>query len=414
MEDDFVAWGNEKGLTGRNWFTDTMAMLTTASRSWPDQWPALSVSHRASRKIEKVHYKNGMGRIGYAQEGSNRAYSQRIIDELTLAAAKAPAPVFSIFALILATGMRAEDGHAVLFDCLKQDENDDDFMLLTFWQNKVRKWNDKPLHKRNSAHIEIINLIKTQREKLMDRYGKPTKYLFPVFNGTHESFLAPSYSMNEIKRQCLHHGILADDGSPLSFSWHPLRHTKGTSLAKEGHDILSIMMELGHTSPDMATVYINNRLELKKKALLEHGSGRFYTIEGRVDERVSNLIARKDQVAATRVCGGACAMPTQIGDWCEHANACYTCKHYRADAKDVDFFKAEQISIIQLIEEQQGEAKSLDEHGRVRMSEITSRRLNKNKEVYRSLGTIIAAIEGSGSYAGAEHKVKQIPLEIDE
>ena len=34
-------------------------------------------------------------------------------------------------------------------------------------------------------------------------------------------------------------------------------------MAADGHDVLTIMMELGHTSPDMATVYVNNRLELK-------------------------------------------------------------------------------------------------------------------------------------------------------
>lgn len=414
LEDEFIAWGNKKGLTGKNWFTDCIAMLNTASRTWPDKWPALSVSSRASRKIDKVHYKKGLGRIGHNQEGLNRAYSQRIIDELMQAAAKAPDPVFSIFALILSTGMRAEDGHAILFDCLKPDPNDDAFMLLTFWQNKVRKWNDKPLHKQNPAHAEVISIIELQRERILKENGRPTKYLFPTFSGAQESFLDPSYSMKQIKLQCVKQGILADDGTALSFSWHPLRHTKGTSLAKEGHDILSIMMELGHTSPDMATVYVNNRLELKKKALLEHGGGRFYTIEGRVDERISTLMVRKDQISATRVCGGACAMPAQIGDWCEHANACYTCKHYRADAKDVNFFKVEKSAIIKLIEEQEQEVEVLKEHGRSRMSEITTRRLKKNIEITKSLETIIEAIEADGAYAGTEQQFKQLSLEPEE
>ena len=287
-------------------------------------------------------------------------------------------------------------------------------MLLTFWQNKVRKWNDKPLHKQNPAHAEIINIIELQRERILKENGRPTKYLFPTFSGAQESFLDPSYSMKQIKLQCVKQGILADDGAALSFSWHPLRHTKGTSLAEEGHDILSIMMELGHTSPDMATVYINNRLELKKKALLEHGGGRFYTIEGQVDERMSTLMVRKDQISATRVCGGACVMPAQIGDWCEHANACYTCKQYRADAKDVGFFKVERSAIIKLIEEQEHEVETLEEHGRTRMSEITTRRLKKNIEIVKNLETIIAAIEADGAYAGTEQKFKQLSLEPEE
>src|SRR5690554_1699327 len=413
IEDSYIAWGNSRGLTGKNWFTDVLAMLNTASRTWPKEWPALSVSKRAAGKVEKVHYKKGLGRIGHTQESGNRAYSQQIIDDIYLAIRGAPEPIEAIFCLILGTGIRAEDGHAILFDCLSEDPSDNDFMLLTFWQNKVRKWNVKPLHKTNPAHAELISCIESQRERVLGRYGKTTKYLFPIFTGTNESFIAQSYTLHEIKRLCIKHGVKDDHGAALSFSWHPLRHTKGTSLAKDGHDILSIMMELGHTSPDMATVYINNRLELKKKALLEHGGGRFYTIEGKVDSKVSELLVRKDQISATRVCGGACAMPSQLGDWCEHANACYTCKHYRADAKDVEFFKGEQAAISHLIEEQQEEALDLSEHGRERMSQITQRRLSKNKDVYKSLDKIISAIEIDGQYQGDSQQCKKQSLEAE-
>lgn len=413
IEDEFVAWGNAKGYVGKNWFTDCVSMLNTAARTWPELWPSLSITGRATSKIDKVHYKKGLGRMGHNQEGAGRSYSQRVVDELRSAVADTPAPVSSIFSLILSTGMRAEDGHAVLFNCLDDDPNDEEFMLLTFWQNKVSKWNVKPLHKQNEDHAVIIRTIIKQKQRVLERYGKPTKYLFPVFNGSHESFVAPSYSLYEIRRSCIRRGVLADNGSALSFSWHSLRHTKGTSLASSGHDILSIMMELGHASPDMAANYINNRLELKKKALLENGGGRFYTIEGEVDEKVAELLVRKDQINATRVCGGACSMPAQLGDWCEHANACYTCKHYRADAKDVDFFKAERASLINIIEVQQEEVHTLEEHGRGRMSEITQRRLKKNKEVFKSLDKIVTAIETEGTYKGTEQKYKQLSLEVD-
>ncbi|NPU92115.1 MAG: tyrosine-type recombinase/integrase [Gammaproteobacteria bacterium] len=413
IEDKFVAWGNRKGLVGKNWFTDNLAMLKTASRTWPDSWPALSVSSRAARKIEKVHYKEGLGRIGHNQECANRAYSARIIDELKFATQRAPEPIFELFSIMLGLGIRAEDGHALLFNCLAEDPNDEKFMLLTFWQNKVRKWNVKPLLKTDSAHQELIKIVKAQQARVLRKHGKETKYLFPSFTGTKEGFLKPSYTMHEIKQQCVVADIKNDDGSPLSFSWHPLRHTKGTSLAKDGHDILSIMMELGHTSPDMATVYINNRLELKKKALMAHGGGRFYTIEGRVDNKISELLVRKDSLSATRVCGGACVMPAQIGDWCEHANACYTCKHYRADAKDLDFFKSERDSIGSLIEEQKQESIELSEQGKVRMSQIVDRRRTRNIDVCTSLETIIKAVEKDGQYAGDVNRFKQLSLEVD-
>lgn len=75
IEDTYVAWGNAKGFAGKNWFTETIAMLNTAARTWPSQWPSVSVSNRATRKIKKVHYKQGLGRIGRNQECANRAYS---------------------------------------------------------------------------------------------------------------------------------------------------------------------------------------------------------------------------------------------------------------------------------------------------------------------------------------------------
>lgn len=414
IEGDFLAWGNRKELSGKNWFTDTVAMLQTASRQFPSDWPSLSVSKRAAKKIKKTYYKEGLGRIGYANEGVGRSYSQRVIDELQVAIKDAPSPVPQVFSLILGTGMRAEDGHSILFDCLRPDPDDENFMILHFWQNKVKKWNRKPLAKSDTSHALLIKIIKSQKDAVIRRYGKHTKYLFPNMTGSQESFISQSWTMSVIKKRAVESGVKDEEGNLLSFSWHPLRHTMGTSLAQSGHDILNIMMELGHTSPDMATVYVNNRLELKKKALIEKGGGRFYTIHGKVDDKIGELLVRKEQLAATRVCGGACAMPAQIGDWCDHANACYTCKHFRADEKDVEFFKSEKLAIEALIQEQQEESEELEESGKTRMSEITGRRLRKNKEVYDSLGKIVSAIEEGGIYKGAEHKAKQIKLEFVE
>jgi hypothetical protein len=53
-----------------------------------------------------------------------------------------------------------------------------------------------------------------------------------------------------------------------STSVDPLRHHRGTQMAADGHDILSIMFELGHASPDMASMYVNKRLDQKNALLL--------------------------------------------------------------------------------------------------------------------------------------------------
>lgn len=154
--DDFIAWGNNKKLSGKNWYTDAYAMLISASAQYPDKWPALSVNTRVTRKIENSHYKEGLGRLGYNKEGAGRSYSQNIVDQLSNALKSAPYPTYEIFTMILASGMRAEDGHAVLFDCLHDDPHDPNFKTLTFWQNKVRTWNTKPLSKSDKAHSFLI------------------------------------------------------------------------------------------------------------------------------------------------------------------------------------------------------------------------------------------------------------------
>lgn len=59
--------------------------------------------------------------------------------------------------------------------------------------------------------------------------------------------------------------------------------------------------------------HVNNRLQLRKKALMEKDSGAFVTITGEVDEQIGDLLLRKEQMNATRVCGGACSLPSQIG-----------------------------------------------------------------------------------------------------
>lgn len=410
--DDFIAWGNEKKLSGKNWYTNNYALLTSAAADFPDIWPALSVNTRVTRKIEKTHYKQGLGRIGHNKEGAGRSYSQNIIDQLSYAIKDAPYPTHEIYTVIVATGMRAEDGHAILFDCLQDDAHDSDFMTLTFWQNKVRSWNTKPLSKSNKDHAFLIDTIKNIQRRVIEKHGKPTKYLFPTFTGTQESYIRPARTAMDIKKLCVAHQIQDDNGNPLRFSWHPLRHTKGTSMAADDHDVLTIMMELGHNSPDMATVYVNNRLKLKKRALLDKGSGRFFTIEGEVDQKLGELLVRKAVITATRVCGGACSMPTQICDWCEHANACYTCKHFRADEKDVTFFKVEKKELERVVDEQIIELKELKEAGKTRMSEIVSKRVEKNKQVCHSLSTIVNAIESQKTFKGSENKFKPVQLDI--
>ena len=53
-------------------------------------------------------------------------------------------------------------------------------MLLTCWQNKVRRYNTKPLAKEDNVHGYLIAIIEEQRERVVRQHGKATKYLFPT------------------------------------------------------------------------------------------------------------------------------------------------------------------------------------------------------------------------------------------
>ncbi|MES2207478.1 MAG: hypothetical protein V4525_11890 [Pseudomonadota bacterium] len=76
---------------------------------------------------------------------------------------------------------------------------------------------------------------------------------------------------------------------------------------------------------------------------------------------------------------------------CGHANACLTCKHFRADSQDIKL-------------------KELETTGRKRLFEITDVRLKKNKEVVSSIENIISAIENDGLYKGNDSKFTKVSL----
>ena len=403
----YLAWGNARQATGKNWYTDIVQLLRAAPVLLPGQWPRIALDKRAARRIRyKQAPDDPRNRLYASREGANRAAPSEALAAMVAKLDELPAPIPAIFMIGITTGARAEDLHALLFDCLRPDPHDKRFMLFTFWQNKVSRWNTKPLLVTDPAHQAMIELIEAQRDRVRQRYGSATKYLFPVFYGKRESFLGNNWTLQELKMLCLRHGIVDGEGKPFDFSWHPLRHHRGTQMAAEGHDILSIMFELGHASPDMASMYVNKRLELKKNALLRKGGGQFFTIEGKVDEAVGDLLLRKETMVATRVCGGACTLPGQLGEWCEHAHACLTCRFFRADGDDLEHFRCERAGLYVAIEGLEQEARNYEEGGQTRMADITHKRLQRNKDAAHNTDTIIRSIEERGLYKGEKQRYR--------
>jgi len=403
----YLAWGNSRNAAGKNWYTDIVQLMRAAPLLLPGQWPAIPLDKRAAGRIKYKQAPDDVrNRLYASKEGANRAAPPTAVAQIMAHLDELPQPIPAIFTMGLTTGARPEDLHAMLFDCLAPDPHDERFMILTFWQNKVSRWNTKPLLKTDPSHAAMIGYIEEQRESVRKRYGRETKYLFPVLHGKKESFLTQYWTLQELKALCIRYNITDEEGRLFDFSWHPLRHHRGTQMAAEGHDILSIMFELGHASPDMASMYVNKRLELKKNALLQKGGGKFYTIEGRVDAAVGDLLLRKESMVATRVCGGACTLPGQLGEWCEHANACLTCRFFRADGDDIDHFRCERSNLYTTIEELEVEARGYEENGQMRMAEITRKRIQRNKDAVQNTDVIVRSIESEGRYKGSEQRYK--------
>lgn len=403
----YLAWGNERDFQGKNWYTDIVQLMRAAPVLLPGLWPRIALDKRAARRVRyKQAADDPRNRLYASREGANRAAPTEAVAAMMARLNELPEPIPALLTIGVTTGARAEDLHALLFDCLQPDPNDARFLVFTFWQNKVSRWNSKPLLVTDPAHSEMIKLIEAQRNRVRQRYGFATKYLFPVFHGKRESFLGSAWTLQEIKMLCLKHKIVDGAGHPFDFSWHPLRHHRGTQMAADGHDILSIMFELGHASPDMASMYVNKRLELKKNALLRKGGGKFYTIEGKVDDAVGDLLVRKDTMMATRVGGGACTLPGQLGEWCEHAHACLTCRFFRADGDDVEHFRCERSKLYAAIEDLGREARDFAENGQARMADITSKRLQRNKDAVQNTDAIIRSIEDHGLYKGGKQRYR--------
>jgi integrase len=404
ISETFLNWGNARGLVGKNWYADPCNMLQFAGAYLADRgWNDVRVDKRNYRRVEG----QWPGGRGYQQQVEERIIPEEVVEQMFQKLDSLSPVVKRLLILGRYTGMRSIDLHAIDFDCLKEDPADGRFMILTFYQSKVKRWNTKPLLKEDAAHALVIRTIQGQQDEVRREWGVERKYLFPTRAGDGETHITAAHTRSEINRWIIEQSIHDKDGQPWEFGWHGLRHFYGTELALLGHDIALIQMELGHGSADMTMVYINRRLQLKKKALLEKGGGKFIDIKGQVDEKMGELALRKDAVLAVDVPGGLCALPGQVGEWCDHNRACLKCTYFRADVDQLAFFEAEKSAIAKTIDRLNGEVADFHQQGRKRMAEIGEKRVASNHELLSNVATIIETIRTEGSYSGSERRYQR-------
>ena len=404
LSETFLNWGNGLKLAGKNWYADPCNMVHYASNYLADRgWADIKLDKRNLRRVEG-HWPGGRA---YQQKVEERTVPENIVEQMFQNLDALDIVVKRLLILGRYTGMRSIDLHSLDFDCLKNDPDDNRFMILTFYQSKVKRWNTKPLLKDDAAHTLVIKTIQDQQDEVRRDWDAERKYLFPTRTGDGETHVTAGYSRSMINKWIIEQDIHDQDGNPWEFGWHGLRHFYGTELALQGHDIVLIQMELGHGSADMTMVYINRRLQLKKKALLEKGGGKFIDIKGHVDERMDELTMRKDAVLAVDVPGGVCALPGQVGEWCDHNRACLKCSNFRADSEQLNFFENERRLISKTIERLKLEVADFQQQGRKRMADVGERRIANNEEFFANVSTIIDTIKTGGSYSGSDRRYQR-------
>lgn len=109
---------------------------------------------------------------------------------------------------------------------------------------------------------------------------------------------------------------------------------------------------------------------------------------------------------ATRVCGGACRLPGQLGERCKHAHSCPTCRRVRTDGDDLEHSRCERAGLYVAIVGLEQEARNYEEGDQPRIADITRKRLQRSKNAVHNTDTIIRSIEERGLYKGEKQRYR--------
>jgi hypothetical protein len=190
IEHEFPIWGRSKNFKGLSWYADPLSLIRWAcSHLNHDGWPHLTFD---------IHNRRLFMNEPLGAKIEDRTVPEEVIEQIFRQFDTLPALYKRMLILVRYTGMRALELHSLIFDCMKPDLSDDRFMLLSFWQPKVGKWNTKPLLKEDAAHALVIQAIKDQRQEAIATWGRETKYLFPVRSGDGETHVSPEQSRSVI------------------------------------------------------------------------------------------------------------------------------------------------------------------------------------------------------------------------
>ena len=264
--------------------------------------------------------------------------------------------------IIQECGMRIGELINLKFDCLIEDRSGDFFIKL--YQSKMKKDHTIPVSK------ETVEVVKKQQKAIIAEWGKHMELLFPMpkfsfedrrkLNRAGKPYLLINI-MNHLNKISKKENILGPSGKVWHFQTHQFRHTVGTRMINNGVPQPIVQRFLGHESPQMTTTYAHIMDQtLKEEFAKFHGKmvdihGKIYEPEGIIENltkgiNVNDVDAQwlKKNISIQALPNGVCTLPVIQGS-CPHANACFTCSHFRTDYRYLSQHKRQLEKTIQII-----------------------------------------------------------------
>lgn len=279
-----------------------------------------------------------------------------------------PIQISRMLFVIENVGMRISDLCALKKDCLSTDTKGE--YLIRYFQVKSKRYNQVPIS------VEVAEVIKESIKSSELEFGVNIKYVFSQSKDNPVSTETFSYHLNQLTYK---YNILDRKGDILRIESHAFRGTVATQYANLGLSINIIRMLLGQKSTGAIKHYVQMHEVTIVDAMKEIIDNQNNLIEniGKVDNM--EFIYEEDK-NLTPLPNGVCGKPISEGK-CTHANACYSCRMFKANKNHLELYKYHLK-----------EAKN-----NIEIAEINGfeRILQVNKELEENLTKIIKKIEES-------------------
>ena len=327
-----------------------------------------------------------------------------------------PEPMARMLLVIQECGLRVSELINLKLDCLRQ--NTVGTWWLTYYQFKMKKEHIIPI-----SH-ELAAVIQKQQQYIKENLSPKFSYLFCTFSKySYFGHWSKKGSVGKsIQERCqklllcqsftprlqpmrdrdfsgyLHVLAIVLEIRDISGNIFPLgkthafRHTVGTSMANRGVPQHIIQRFLGHSSPEMTSVYCHIHDEtLQREIERFQDNHKVVNIAGQVVESNHPELDRselqwfKRSVLAQALPNGSCARPILRGP-CPHANACLTCGDFRTTIEFINQHQQQLAQTEQLIEKAKASS--------------WIRQVEMNEQVKTNLKNIIATLESDDDKKG--------------